>query len=925
MTSIDDSALNGDQPGLIATYGQLDEEDLSEGPRTERLADLLVHLLADSNLDARRASSLVDPYPAVAAQIEGAAYLIAITWLGEPLTPAHVREFQRAALGRPGVRVVLLSMSGFSPAAQVVQVGGEPVVVLMERLHFDAVLCGIVGAAAMLEQAAHRALFDGVAYTSLTDQLIDHTALPEPPRFFTPDRLPAPWDLHAAAADGVLVRHLLSGEEGWGEPLGCAALDTTRILITTTDGIIEADLRRGTTRWFLPLVGCWGSPLPGPDAGVLTLCGRGVVEWRDGALSPVAGNLADARALLTGPGGQPWALSGYGSSEATLALTRLGSKPGRQQRHPIYFDAHVHTASWLGDLRFFLAAAGSSAVVDLARSNGVHRMDWIETPHHSPDHLLVADSRTVITASPTGRGLGGTVYRTDVGTGASKLIAEVATNRVHGLVSSPAGDLLMLGDVRGNDIHSPRPMIIEIGVERAGPVVAPPASEAIMAGPFAASGALDAVRVAAQGRRRDYALDPRPIAVGGQASVFGALHKLTQLRVAFKKLTTGGPDPIARMRREVEAAQLFGGHPHVMPVLDFSPAYDWFVMPWADASAQTLAADLADIGQLRDLVTAVCEALREPHRGGWIHRDIKPDNILKLADVWMVADWGLGRRPRGSTTDPRRTRTGGPFGTEGFAAPELAVNAHTVTPQADIYSIGQIIGWALTGTWPRANVPLLPAAGPWRTIAKAASSPDPERRPSTVDELLALIAREVDEPPELPVNRGKKLLAAARRGDQTAPTALFGLAANTRADYELYLQVLVNLDDDQTRSAVSANPPTAQDVVRAIPDLHTGAGVTLEYGDVDRLITWLLVIAYHAEQIEEWDLLEDTADSILYLDQWDRWHVQSDIRTWLATRTGHAASIAANALRRSPDTRPHFVELAHQPDVDHRIRDALTV
>jgi serine/threonine protein kinase len=432
------------------------------------------------------------------------------------------------------------------------------------------------------------------------------------------------------------------------------------------------------------------------------------------------------------------------------------------------------------------------------------------------------------------------------------------------------------------------------------------------------------VRLAAQGQRKDYALDHRPIASGGQATVFGATHKPTGLRVAFKKLTGRGADQIARMRREVQAAHLFGGHPHVMPVLDFSPAYDWFAMPLADDSAQTLAAELADPGQLRDMVTAVCEALREPHHQGWIHRDIKPDNILKLSNIWVLADWGLGRRPRGLTTHPHRTRVGGPFGTEGFAAPELSINAHTVTPQADIYSIGQLIGWALTGTWPHANVPLLPPAGPWRTVAKAANNPNSGRRPSTVDDLLALITRELDEPPELPINSGKTLLAAASRGDQTAPTALFDLTAGAHADYELYLQVLVNLSDDQTRAAVSANPPTAQEIVRAVPHLHTGGNVTLEYGDVDRLITWLLVIAYHAEQIDEWDLLEDTADSILYLDHWDRWSVQTDIRTWLASRTGHAASIAANALRRNPDVCPHFTELTRQSDVDHRIRAALT-
>ncbi|NIL64695.1 hypothetical protein [Salinispora arenicola] len=59
------------------------------------------------------------------------------------------------------------------------------------------------------------------------------------------------------------------------------------------------------------------------------------------------------------------------------------------------------------------------------------------------------------------------------------------------------------------------------------------------------------------------------------------------------------------MRREVEAAQLFGGHPHVMPVLDFSPTYDWHVMPLVADTAQTLATELRSPATLRGLVTSV--------------------------------------------------------------------------------------------------------------------------------------------------------------------------------------------------------------------------------------------------------------------------------------------------------------------------------
>ncbi|MDQ7907639.1 hypothetical protein RB614_24255 [Phytohabitans sp. ZYX-F-186] len=788
VVSVDSSTADHDQPGLVVRYGQLNDAELPEAGRADRLADMLVELVAEAGVEGRRAVSVLGSHPAVALHVGGVAYLVTVTWFAEPATPAHVRELQQAA-ARPGVRLVLLSMSGFT-APQEAQHDNDPTVVLLDRFHVEAMLCGLATVAAILGRAGDRALFDRIGYSSLTDLLVD-AGRSAPPGFLTPDRLPAPWDLRAGAAAGVQVRHLLSGEEGWGEPVGFAVTDAAQLLVTTAEGIVEVDPKRGTARWLLPLAGCRGNPLPRPAGGVLTLCGPAVVEWKDGVLVPVAGDLGDARALLAGPGGDPWVLSGYGadfgSGIATLALTRLGRRAGQQQRRSVVFNADVHTAGWLGDLRFFLAAAGHSAVVDLARSSRVRREDWIETPHHSPDHLVVAGPQVVITASPNGRGVHATVYGTDLTTGTSELIAEVASNRVHGLASSgPDGELLMLGDVRGNDVRVPRPVIVAIGdttptparaddvpVQKrtsasvAGRVAITPATPdpATTAGPSepASSPAalpgpadpFDPVRVAARGLRTDYRLDPRPIATGGQAVVFGAVHKPTNLRVAFKKLTVRGPDQVARMRREVEAAQLFGSHPHVMPILDFSPGYDWFVMPLADDSAQTRASQLASPQRLRELVTAVCEALREPHQLGWIHRDLKPDNILTHDGRWMVADWGLGRRPRGQTTDPHRTRLGGPFGTEGFAAPELGVNAHIVGPRADLYSIGQIIGWALTQRWPQANVPLLPLAGPWRMIIKAITDLNPDRRLGSVDDLLTLMARELDEPPAYPSTREK--------------------------------------------------------------------------------------------------------------------------------------------------------------------------
>lgn len=376
---------------------------------------------------------------------------------------------------------------------------------------------------------------------------------------------------------------------------------------------------------------------------------------------------------------------------------------------------------------------------------------------------------------------------------------------------------------------------------------------------------------------------------------------------------------VARMRREIEAARLFGDCPHVMPVLDHSPAFDWFIMPLADATASTLAGELARPEALRELVEAVCAALRVPHEQGWIHRDLKPDNLLWLDGRWVVADWGLGRRPRGQTTDAGRTRMGTAFGTEGFAAPELAVDAHAAGPQADVYSIGQIIGWALTGRLPHANIALLPADGPWRTIVKAATAHDVQRRLASVDDLLATMADELDSPDAV-IERGRQLLADARAGDPGAGPRLLRLAAQSGEHYQALQEDLLGLDNEQIRMAVAADPSSAAEIVRMLRGpVPGGSAVARERG-----VAWLLVVARQAEVVEQWDLLDEAIDSLLVLSgQADDLDILARVAEWMATRAGQAASSLAVALRRLPAHPQVRTAVSGNPGTDHRILRAL--
>ena len=431
----------------------------------------------------------------------------------------------------------------------------------------------------------------------------------------------------------------------------------------------------------------------------------------------------------------------------------------------------------------------------------------------------------------------------------------------------------------------------------------------------------DPVRRAAQGRREDYALERTPIERGGQAEVFSARHKPSGIMVAYKRVKPATVHTRARMRREIEAAQLLGGNPHVMPVLDYSDRHDWFVMPLAGDTAETVRSHLAEAARLRELVTAICQALRPAHEAGWIHRDLKPSNLLQLDGRWTVADWGLTRRPRGKTTNPDRTRAGEAFGTDGWAAPELSSDPHSAGPPADIYSIGQIIGWAVTGRRPQANTPLIPPGGLWRQVVKTATQPDPARRPATVDALLHLIAQELDYDRPDDTDAAGKLRAVANDGDTAAAARLFTIAARRPGDVRLYAEVLPAMTRDAVAAAVDADPQQAAEVVRAaIGHVHDP---DLGWDDAARIITWLHRIQVRASEADDLGLLEEAAGAVLIWDAvWDQWNPQKEIKRWLAQLRGDQAAATARAIREHGVAR-HFAELADDRRADERIRRAV--
>ncbi len=118
---------------------------------------------------------------------------------------------------------------------------------------------------------------------------------------------------------------------------------------------------------------------------------------------------------------------------------------------------------------------------------------------------------------------------------------------------------------------------------------------------------------------------------------------------------------------------------------------------------EKIAWPLCDPSRLRVVFAQILDALEYLHARGIVHRDLKPDNILINGDGQVkLVDFGIAKN---LTEIGKLSITGGPMGTPAYIAPESA-EGRTVTPAADLYSLGCILFEAITGLRPFEGNPL---------------------------------------------------------------------------------------------------------------------------------------------------------------------------------------------------------------------------
>jgi serine/threonine-protein kinase len=240
------------------------------------------------------------------------------------------------------------------------------------------------------------------------------------------------------------------------------------------------------------------------------------------------------------------------------------------------------------------------------------------------------------------------------------------------------------------------------------------------------------------------------LGVGGMGEVFKARHMIMNRIVAVKVLRTElvkQADLVQRFHREVAAAAKLV-HPNIVVAYDAAEIDGRHFMAMEYAHGHTLKRRMQRLGQLPvgtacEYVRQAAQGLQHAHEQGLVHRDIKPSNLLLTHDpvsnrpLIKILDFGLARFTSEQVGAlPSITAEGLAMGTPDFMSPEQAQNARAADIRADIYSLGCVLFYFLTGKSPFAGKSMLE-----RLAARLTSDPLPLRQlcPEVTPELEQVV------------------------------------------------------------------------------------------------------------------------------------------------------------------------------------------
>jgi eukaryotic-like serine/threonine-protein kinase len=243
----------------------------------------------------------------------------------------------------------------------------------------------------------------------------------------------------------------------------------------------------------------------------------------------------------------------------------------------------------------------------------------------------------------------------------------------------------------------------------------------------------------------------RSLGAGGMGEVYLAEHALLRRPCAVKLIRperAGDSRSLQRFEREAQATATLT-HPNAVQVFDYGRAEDgtfYYVMEYLPGlTLDELVGRHGPLppGRAVHFLRQICGPLREAHAVGLIHRDIKPGNVMVCErggrhDVAKLLDFGLVLSQAPATEGEKLTREGALAGTPAYMSPEQAAGSEGLDGRSDIYSVGAVGYFLLTGRPPFAG-----RSGVQALAAHLYEQPQPVsgHRPDVPAELEAVVLR----------------------------------------------------------------------------------------------------------------------------------------------------------------------------------------
>jgi serine/threonine-protein kinase len=219
-------------------------------------------------------------------------------------------------------------------------------------------------------------------------------------------------------------------------------------------------------------------------------------------------------------------------------------------------------------------------------------------------------------------------------------------------------------------------------------------------------------------RLGQYTLEEK-LGEGGMGVVYRASHAMLRRPTAIKLLLPhrvpasgdrAGKDALTRFEREVRRTAMLT-HPNTVTVFDYGRTTDgvfYYAMELLEGAS---LAEIVEVDgpqpeeRVIHLLEQAAASLAEAHEAGLIHRDVKPGNIMVvdrggISDLVKVLDFGLVKdvASGADSSEPALTMTNAIAGTPLYMAPETVTAPDTVDARTDLYALGAVGYWLLTGT-----------------------------------------------------------------------------------------------------------------------------------------------------------------------------------------------------------------------------------